>query len=112
MLLLMVIANILWVWIAEQQGAAIRKSYFKALLAQEISFYDANSPTSILATFSSDLDSIQTALANKVGILCHIFGCVIATLIYIFSTAWLLSFVSLAMLPLIIITGYFYLKSY
>jgi hypothetical protein len=34
MLTAMAIANILWFWIAKRQGAAIRKAYFKALLAQ------------------------------------------------------------------------------
>ena len=52
------------------------------------------------------------AIANKAGVLFQIIGCVGATLIYIFTTAWLLSLVSLGMLPIILITGYFYLKSY
>lgn len=112
MLVLLIISNILWFLVAERQGAAIRKAYFKALLAQEITYYDINSQTSILATFSSDLEAIQSAIASKIGVLCQIIGCVVATLIYIFTTAWLLSLISLAMLPLTIITGYLYLKSY
>jgi ABC-type bacteriocin/lantibiotic exporter with double-glycine peptidase domain len=39
-------------------------------------------------------------------------GCIIATMIFIFAAAWLLSLVSLVILPLVIYTSYFYLKSY
>jgi ATP-binding cassette subfamily B (MDR/TAP) protein 1 len=69
MLVATVTSNMLWFWVAEKQGSAIRRAYFKALLTQEITYYDINSPTSILSTFSSDLDAIQSAIAFKIGVL-------------------------------------------
>lgn len=112
MLVAMAVSNILWFIVAEKQAAAIRKAYFHALLNQELAFYDKTAPTTILASFSNDLDLIQSAISNKIGVLFQIVGCLVATVIYIFTTAWLLSFVCLGMLPFVILTGYLYLKSY
>jgi len=105
-------SNTLWYMIAEKQATAIRKAYFNALIRQELEFYDKTAPTTVLSSFSNDLEMIQTAIGNKMGVLCQIVGCLIGTLVYIFTTAWLLSLVCLGMLPFTIGAGYFYLKSY
>ena len=85
MLVAMAVSNVLWFVVAEKQATAIRKAYYHALMRQELAFFDSTAPTAVLSSFSSDLERIQSAIATKIGVLCQIVGCMISTLIYIFS---------------------------
>eukprot|EP00043_Microstomoeca_roanoka_P013304 m.130297 g.130297 ORF g.130297 m.130297 type:complete len:1336 (+) comp15719_c0_seq1:159-4166(+) len=90
---------------AQRQSLRIRKLYFKALVRQEMAWYDKQKTGALSTRISSDIPKIQEALGDKVGSFLQFFGMFLAGIIVGFVYGWKLTLVILAMGPLIGIGG-------
>ncbi|KAJ3214877.1 GTPase-activating protein [Clydaea vesicula] len=104
--------NSLFGYASEFLTQRIRKGVFDSILNQDISFFDETTHgTGILtASLSSDAQKIQgmsgLTLGNIITVFTNLAGCMIVALI----NGWQLALVAIAMLPLLVFSGYFRLK--
>ncbi|KAF0917811.1 hypothetical protein E2562_021483 [Oryza meyeriana var. granulata] len=95
-----------WTMAGERQSARIRSLYLKAVLRQDIAFFDTEITTGeAVSRMSSDTLLIQGALSEKAGKLVQLSSTFIGGFIIAFTKGWLLTLVMLATLPLIAIAG-------
>ncbi|XP_006644533.3 ABC transporter B family member 4-like isoform X1 [Oryza brachyantha] len=95
-----------WTMAGERQSARIRSLYLKAVLRQDISFFDTEMTTGeAISRMSSDTLLIQGALGDKAGKLVRLLSSFIGSFIIAFAQGWLLTLVMLTSLPLIAIAG-------
>lgn len=95
-----------WTMAGERQSARIRSLYLKAVLRQDITFFDTEMTTGeAVSRMSSDTLLIQGALGEKGGKLVELLSSFIGGFIIAFTRGWLLTLVMLTSLPLIAIAG-------
>uniref|UniRef100_A0A0D3ESV2 MDR-like ABC transporter n=1 Tax=Oryza barthii TaxID=65489 RepID=A0A0D3ESV2_9ORYZ len=93
-------------FLRERQSARIRSLYLKAVLRQDITFFDTEMTTGeAVSRMSSDTLLIQGALGEKGGKLVELLSSFIGGFIIAFTRGWLLTLVMLTSLPLIAIAG-------
>uniref|UniRef100_A0A0E0C6J9 MDR-like ABC transporter n=1 Tax=Oryza meridionalis TaxID=40149 RepID=A0A0E0C6J9_9ORYZ len=96
-----------WTMAGERQSARIRSLYLKAVLRQDITFFDTEMTTGeAVSRMSSDTLLIQGALGEKAaGKLVELLSSFFGGFIIAFTRGWLLTLVMLTSLPLIAIAG-------
>uniref|UniRef100_J3L363 MDR-like ABC transporter n=1 Tax=Oryza brachyantha TaxID=4533 RepID=J3L363_ORYBR len=95
-----------WTMAGERQSARIRSLYLKAVLRQDIAFFDTEMTTGeAVSRMSSDTLMIQGGLGEKAGKLVQLSSSFIGSFIIAFARGWLLTLVMLTSLPLIAIAG-------
>ncbi|MCO5563019.1 hypothetical protein L7F22_016655 [Adiantum nelumboides] len=95
-----------WTYTGERQASKIRVQYLRALLGQDIGFYDTDSTTGeIVVGISSDTLLVQDAIGEKVGNFIHNMARFAAGLAVSFTISWELTSLTLAVVPLIAIAG-------
>ncbi|WOK97290.1 ABC transporter B family member 11-like [Canna indica] len=95
-----------WMVSGERQAARIRGLYLKAILRQEIAFFDSEAATGeVISRMSRDTILIQDAIGEKVGKFIQLLSTFFGSFIVAFTSGWLLSLVLLSCIPLIIISG-------
>ncbi|KAI9221924.1 hypothetical protein BC828DRAFT_346642, partial [Blastocladiella britannica] len=57
----------LWQWIGKMQAERLRRAYFKALLTQEVAFFDDQKRGELTARITADVERIQAGVGDKVG---------------------------------------------
>ncbi|KAK7291757.1 hypothetical protein RIF29_07146 [Crotalaria pallida] len=96
-----------WVITGERQAARIRRLYLKAILRQDISFFDKETNTGeVVGRMSGDTVLIQDAMGEKVGKFIQYVACFLGGFIIAFIKGWLLSLVLLSSVPPLIFGGY------
>ncbi|EGD76002.1 multidrug resistance protein [Salpingoeca rosetta] len=90
---------------AQRQSLRIRKLYFKALVRQEMAWYDQHKTGALSSRISSDVPQIQEALGDKVGSFLQFLGMFLAGFIVGFIYGWKMTLVIIGMAPLIGIGG-------
>ncbi|KAL5227561.1 hypothetical protein ABZP36_015826 [Zizania latifolia] len=95
-----------WTVAGERQAARIRSLYLKAVLRQDIAFFDTEMTTGeAVSRMSSDTLLIQDALGEKAGKLIQLSSAFIGGFIIAFTRGWLLTLVMLTSLPVIALAG-------
>nr|KYP57752.1 ABC transporter B family member 4 [Cajanus cajan] len=95
-----------WVITGERQAARIRGLYLKAILRQDISFFDKETNTGeVVGRMSGDTVLIQEAMGEKVGKFIQYVACFFGGIVIAFINGWLLSLVLLSSLPLLVLSG-------
>ncbi|KAL3698915.1 hypothetical protein R1sor_012991 [Riccia sorocarpa] len=95
-----------WMWTGERQSAKMRTKYLKAMLDQEVGFFDTEVTTGeIVSRISSDCILVQEAISEKAGQYIHYMARFVAGFAVGFSSVWQLTLVTLAVVPLIAIAG-------
>ncbi|KAI3456076.1 hypothetical protein Pfo_012739 [Paulownia fortunei] len=95
-----------WMVSGERQSSRIRSLYFKALLRQEIAFFDTETTTGeVMNSISGDNILIQEAMGEKVGKFIEFASTFISGFIIAFARGWLLSIVLLSWVPAIVVVG-------
>ncbi|XP_020597238.1 LOW QUALITY PROTEIN: ABC transporter B family member 4-like [Phalaenopsis equestris] len=90
----------------ERQAARIRNLYLKAILRQEIAFFDMETSTGeVVGRMSGDTVLIQDAMGEKVGKFIQLISTFFGGFIVAFVQGWLLSLVMLSIIPLIVLAG-------
>ncbi|KAG5112738.1 hypothetical protein JHK82_036007 [Glycine max] len=95
-----------WVSTGERQAARIRGLYLRAILRQDISFFDKETNTGeVVGRMSGDTLLIQEALGEKVGKFIQCVACFLGGLVIAFIKGWLLTLVLLSCIPPLVISG-------
>eukprot|EP00249_Psilotum_nudum_P015453 c25333_g3_i2 orf=348-4094(+) len=95
-----------WTYTGERQTTKMRMRYLKALLSQNIGFYDKELTTGeVIVGFSNDTILVQDSIGEKVGNFIHnVARCIVAFCVS-FSISWQLALLTLAVVPLIALAG-------
>ncbi|KAG4974189.1 hypothetical protein JHK87_031010 [Glycine soja] len=95
-----------WVSTEERQAARIRGLYLRAILRQDISFFDKETNTGeVVGRMSGDTLLIQESLGEKVRKFIQCVACFLGRLVIAFIKGWLLTLVLLSCIPPLVIFG-------
>ncbi|XP_050921239.1 ABC transporter B family member 4 isoform X2 [Lathyrus oleraceus] len=95
-----------WMITGTRQTARIRALYLKAILRQDISFFDMETNSGeVVGRMSGDTVLIQEAMGEKVAKFIQYMACFLGSLVVAFIKGWLLTLVLLSTLPLLILSG-------
>ncbi|KAI5063452.1 hypothetical protein GOP47_0021999 [Adiantum capillus-veneris] len=98
-----------WMYTGERQSGRIRVQYLKAMLDQDVGFFDTEISTGeIVVGISSDTILVQEAIGEKTGNFIHYMSRFLAGFGVGFSSVWQLSLVTLSVVPLIAMAGGLY----
>ncbi|KAL0442574.1 UNVERIFIED_CONTAM: ABC transporter B family member 9 [Sesamum latifolium] len=97
-----------WMVAGERQSSRIRALYLKALLQQEIAFFDTKITTGeVMSSIFGDTILIHEAMGEKVGKSIEFSSTFISGFVIAFARGWFLSIVLLSWVPAIVIIGGF-----
>lgn len=95
-----------WMHTGERQSARMRVAYLKAMLAQDVGFFDTDATTGeTVSRISSDTLLVQDAISEKAGNYVHYMARFISGFAVGFTSVWQLTLVTVAVVPLIAIAG-------
>ncbi|CAD5117623.1 DgyrCDS6378 [Dimorphilus gyrociliatus] len=92
----------LWVVSAERQVRRIRTLFLKAVLRQEVGWYDQLGVGELNTRMSDDMYKIIDGIGDKFATFIQMFSCFIVSFVTGFVTGWKLSLVMLAIVPALI----------
>ncbi|KAI3805866.1 hypothetical protein L1987_21753 [Smallanthus sonchifolius] len=96
----------MWVITGERQAARIRNLYLKAILRQDVSFFDKETNTGeVVNRMSGDTVLIQDAMGEKVGKFTQLIATFVSGFVVAFFKGWLLTLVMLTSIPPLVIAG-------
>ncbi|KAI3888355.1 hypothetical protein MKX03_003107 [Papaver bracteatum] len=100
-----------WIITGERQVTRIRVAYLKAVLKQDITFFDMETTTGgLMESLTGDSVLIHEAIGDKVGKFIQLFSTFIASFAIAFTKSWLLTLLVLSCIPLLGIIGVFMSK--
>ncbi|KAL8158950.1 hypothetical protein V2J09_000487 [Rumex salicifolius] len=95
-----------WMVTGERQSGRIRNLYLKAILRQDVAFFDKETTTGeVVGRMSGDTVLIQDAMGEKVGQFVQLVATFIGGFAIAFLQGWLLTLVMLACIPLVVAAG-------
>ncbi|KAK3160969.1 hypothetical protein QOZ80_1BG0069580 [Eleusine coracana subsp. coracana] len=95
-----------WTITGERQAARIRALYLKAILRQDIAYFDMELSTGqVVERMAGDTFLIQDAIGEKVGKSIQLLSTFIGGFIIAFARGWLLALVMLSSIPPIVVAG-------
>ncbi|KAK4492667.1 hypothetical protein RD792_003487 [Penstemon davidsonii] len=95
-----------WMITGERQAARIRTFYLRAILQQDIAFFDKEVNTGeVIGRMSGDTVLIQDAMGEKVGKFVQLMSTFFGGFIIAFTKGWLLTLVMLSSIPPLMIAG-------
>ena len=91
----------------EYLTSRLRSSAFKALLRQEVSWFDEerNSTGSLTTRLADDAAKVQGATGSRLGTLIETMLTLVFAIIVAFAKQWVLTFLILAVVPVMFISG-------
>lgn len=96
-----------WTATGERQTQKLREKYVKAILKQEIGWFDSSNPSQLSSKLADTTGKLQDGLGRKVGDLMQYIAQFIAAFFVGLYLCWRLTVVLLASFPLIGGAGYF-----
>jgi ATP-binding cassette, subfamily B (MDR/TAP), member 1 len=84
---------------ANRATSALRKDYIRALLRQDVSYFDTTTPGSVATSISTNADMVQTGLGEKVGVACQGIAMLVAAYIVALAQQWKLALVTATTMP-------------
>ncbi|BBN12105.1 autophagy-related protein 9 [Marchantia polymorpha subsp. ruderalis] len=97
-----------WCWMqtGERQSARMRSMYLKAVLSQNMTYFDTRGTTNEIATrIANDTALVQDAISEKAGNFLHFTAKFIVAFAVGFCSVWQLSLITLAVVPAIVMSG-------
>eukprot|EP00347_Sterkiella_histriomuscorum_P015933 403355132 len=94
---------VLLVILAERIGKKTRVAYLKAILSQEVAWFDSINVTELSSRLSKECQAIQKSLGEKMGAVLLSFGMSISGMFFAFFRGWLMSLILLGAFPIIVI---------
>lgn len=93
-----------WMITGERQAARIRSNYLKAILRQDIAFFDKETSTGeVIGRMAGDTVLIQEAIGEKVGKFQQLVSTFLGGFVVAFIRGWKLTLVMLAVLPALVL---------
>eukprot|EP00164_Ancoracysta_twista_P001384 GFYU01001804.1.p1 GENE.GFYU01001804.1~~GFYU01001804.1.p1 ORF type:complete len:1235 (+),score=430.50 GFYU01001804.1:168-3872(+) len=96
-----------WTLVAERQANTIRVEYFKAILRQDVGWFDVSDPGQLSTRISGDTNTIQEGMGEKMGHYIQHMSMFIAGFVIAFIEGPELTGVLCATVPALGISGYF-----
>ena len=90
---------------AERQVLRVRKEFLKAVLRQDLEWFDTNNTSDFATKLTEDLNKMEDGMGEKVGMLLRFIFAGLTAFIYPFIENWLLSLVLLSLVPILAIMG-------
>ncbi|KAI2659427.1 Bile salt export pump [Labeo rohita] len=91
----------LWVTAAARQIQVIRKMYFRKVMRMEIGWFDCTSVGELNTRMSDDINKINDAIADQVGVFIQRFTTFLCGFLMGFAKGWKLTLVIISVSPLI-----------
>src|SRR5699024_2761304 len=90
----------------------LRKEVFRAILRQEVAWFDqpSNSTGAICARLSNDASSVQGATGSRLSVVAQAISILIAGVIISMSHCWKLGLLMLSFVPIILVSVYFQMR--
>ncbi|XP_011139991.1 multidrug resistance protein homolog 49 isoform X1 [Harpegnathos saltator] len=88
---------------ATRQIARVRKIFLRAVLRQDMTWYDTNTSTNFASRITEDLDKMKDGIGEKLGIFIYLVSSFTASIIISFVYGWKLTLVVLSCAPIIVI---------
>ncbi|XP_012236010.1 multidrug resistance protein homolog 49 isoform X2 [Linepithema humile] len=88
---------------AGRQISRVRKMFLKAVLRQDMAWYDTNTSTNFASRITEDLDKMKEGIGEKLSIFVYLTTSFISSIIISFVYGWKLTLVVLSCAPIIII---------
>ncbi|KAJ3148525.1 hypothetical protein HDU89_004622 [Geranomyces variabilis] len=101
------LSQVIWVLTGEYQTVRIRERYVRAILRQDIAWFDSGKDTSVVTKLAQNCSLIQSGISEKVGEGVQMLAQFVAGLIIAFIHGWKLALVTLAAVPLVGVVGVF-----
>ncbi|KAM4688619.1 ATP-binding cassette sub-family B member 5-like [Discoglossus pictus] len=91
----------------EELTMRLRQMSFKAMLHQEIAWFDdkKHNTGALTTRLATDTSEVQTATGSRLGLVARNVACMVLSVILAFVYGWELSLLILAMMPVLVITG-------
>merc|ERR1719239_292923 len=96
---------------AERQAYRIRTEFLKAMLRQDISWFDMTTTSDFASKMTEDLNKIQEGMGEKIGMLCFFMSTFWCSIITAFMKGWELTLILLSMIPLMALASGFMTKA-
>lgn len=93
----------LWMIAGERQSKRIREIYYKAILRQDVAYFDTSSSGDLTSRLSGDVTTLQDGISEKIGLIINAFAAFIAGFVIAFIQSWKLSLAMLSVIPLMMI---------
>ncbi|KAG5556373.1 hypothetical protein RHGRI_006840 [Rhododendron griersonianum] len=94
-----------WMVTGERQAARIRSLYLKAIMRQDVAFFDKEMNTGeVVSRMSGDTVLIQDAMGEKVGKFIQLISTFLGGFVVAFIRGWLLTLVLLSFIPILVLT--------
>ena len=100
-----------WMITGERQAIRFREEYFRALLRQEMGWFDKINPSEFTSKIAGECFAIQSGLGEKVSTFIYAISTVIAGFIVGFIKSWQLALVLCSAVPLLGISGTLFVTS-
>ncbi|EGG17681.1 hypothetical protein DFA_08677 [Cavenderia fasciculata] len=100
----------MWMIAGERQAKTVRQEYLKAILRQDIGWFDVTKSSELATRISSDTLLYQEGIGEKVGNYIHHNSTFLCGFIIGFTKGWQLTLVILSVTPLLAIAGGFVAK--
>eukprot|EP01113_Clastostelium_recurvatum_P023245 TRINITY_DN2777_c0_g1_i3.p1 TRINITY_DN2777_c0_g1~~TRINITY_DN2777_c0_g1_i3.p1 ORF type:complete len:384 (-),score=127.08 TRINITY_DN2777_c0_g1_i3:154-1305(-) len=94
-----------WIVSCERQIRRVRQEYLRAILRQEIGWFDVTKPSELSTRIVSDTETMQEALGDKFGQLIQGLATFIGGFVVGLAKGWQLALVMIAVTPLTMISG-------
>jgi len=82
---------------------ALRQDFIRALIRQDIAYFDSCSPGTVATTISNNADVVENGLSEKVGVTFQGLAMLTSAFIVAFTQQWKLTLVTATTLPLAVI---------
>ncbi len=94
--------------LSEKISCRIRKSYFSALIRQEVGWFDVLNPNELAAKFALDVQTVQKGIGEAIPTFFMSLATVIGAFAMGFARGWELSLVLMGAIPFIALSGGLY----
>lgn len=98
--------NITWTIASQRQLVKIRKLYYKSILEQELSWYDANKPEEICSEMYVQTQLAQNAMVESITSMLTCLSMAIGSIIVSFILGWRLALVLNSYVPVVVTLNY------
>ncbi|XP_014474963.1 PREDICTED: multidrug resistance protein homolog 49 isoform X2 [Dinoponera quadriceps] len=88
---------------ATRQITRVRKMFLRAVLRQDMTWYDTNTSTNFASRITEDLDKMKDGMGEKLGIFINLVSSFTASIVISFVYGWKLTLVVLSCAPTIVI---------
>jgi len=102
--------NAFWMLAGERQARRIREAYLKAILRQDVAWFDVQGTGALTTRISGDTVTMQNGMSEKVAQTVQFYSTFIAGFALGFTKGWKLTLVLLAVTPVLAICGGFMMK--